>query len=623
MPGTNSKDAPAGVPQPPILNTPSTGYSSSLKSTASEPVSAVIPTANVPKLPATPQDQPSPPPASVSPQTASATALPPPKPRKRRRFRRFLLYTTALLGLGYAGGIYYALINDDFHDYFTDYIPGGEDAVLFFEERAFKQRFPNGTGTSSMYPQVSGENKVTITGKSGASPRVASKTPTNAGKSGSAPSNDKLGMTDRAVAQPAIDLSSASSKATEKAEKAKEALLSPSLKSDPKPSLRPSTDKQEQSVPTPAPAIPTHIAPIDPLNISNAADPAVQKVAAMLNDLIMVVNGDNASGKYGSTLTKAKEDVQQLANEIGAYKSSQQAAAQEQIKKNDAEFDRVAKEMLGRAQQAQKEQELRWREEYENERQRLAKSYDDKLKAELDAAQKVSDQKLRNDLLRQNLKMQDSFADTIRQQVETERDARLSKLNELSTTVSELEKLTTEWNSVVDANLQTQHLVVAVDAVRTALETADRPTPFLHELAALKESAHNNGTVNAAIVSIRPITYQKGIPTIAQLIDRFRRVASEVRKASLLPEDAGVASHAASFVLSKVLFKKQGLTAGSDVESVLTRTETLLEEGDLDEAAREMNGLTGWARVLSDDWLTDCRRVLEVKQAIEVEICDM
>lgn len=534
-----------------------------------------------------------------------------------------MLYTTTLLGLGYAGGIYYALINDDFHDYFTDYIPGGEDAVLFFEERAFKQRFPNGTGGSRMYPQISGENKVTITGKSGASPRVATKTTTDAGKIGSAAGDDKLGKTDRAVAQPTVDLSSASSKVKESAEKAKETLLSPSSKSDSKPSPKPSSAKQEKPATTPASAPPTPIAPIDPLNISNAADPAVQKVAAMLNDLITVVNADNASGKYGSALTKAKEDVQQLASEIGSYKSNQEAAAQELIKKNDAEFDRVAKEMLGRAQQEQKEQELRWREEYENERQRLSQNYEEKLKAELDAAQKVSDQKLRNELLHQNLKMQDSFADTVRQQVETERDARLSKLNELSTTVSELEKLTTEWNSVVDANLRTQHLVVAVDAVRTALETADRPTPFLHELAALKESAHNNGTVNAAIASIRPVTYQKGIPTIAQLIDRFRRVASEVRKASLLPEDAGVASHAASFVLSKVLFKKQGLTAGSDVESVLTRTETLLEEGDLDEAAREMNGLTGWARVLSDDWLTDCRRVLEVKQAIEVRICDV
>jgi MICOS complex subunit MIC60 len=117
---------------------------------------------------------------------------------------------------------------------------------------------------------------------------------------------------------------------------------------------------------------------------------------------------------------------------------------------------------------------------------------------------------------------------------------------------------------------------------------------------------------------MNPTAYQRGIPSPAQLIDRFRRVSSEVRKASLLPENAGIASHAASLVLSKVMFKKQGQPQGGDVESVLTRTETLLEEGDLDGAAREMNTLHGWAGALSKDWLQECRKVLEVRQALDV-----
>ena len=44
----------------------------------------------------------------------------------------------------------------------------------------------------------------------------------------------------------------------------------------------------------------------------------------------------------------------------------------------------------------------------------------------------------------------------------------------------------------------------------------------------------------------------------------------------------------------------------------------MLEEGDLDGAAREMNTLQGWASVLSKDWLQDCRKVLEVRQALDV-----
>ena len=43
-----------------------------------------------------------------------------------------------------------------------------------------------------------------------------------------------------------------------------------------------------------------------------------------------------------------------------------------------------------------------------------------------------------------------------------------------------------------------------------------------------------------------------------------------------------------------------------------------LEEGDLDGAAREVNGLEGWAKTLSKDWLGEVRKVLEVRQAVDV-----
>jgi len=264
------------------------------------------------------------------------------------------------------------------------------------------------------------------------------------------------------------------------------------------------------------------------------------------------------------------------------------------------------------------EQEAHWKEEYESEREKLAQSYKQKLQSELEVAQKVYDQRLKNGLLEQSIALQRSFSSTIRDRVETERDGRLSKLTELSDSIHELEKLTAEWNSVVDANLKTQHLVVAVEAVKTTLEKADAPKPFTTELAALKEIAADDPVVAAAIASINPAAYQRGIPTASQLIDRFRRVAAEVRKAALLPEDAGVASHLASLAMSKFLFKKSGLAVGTDVEAVLARTEVLLEEGDLDGAAREMNGLDGWAKVLSRDWLGEVRRVLEVRQALDV-----
>jgi len=262
--------------------------------------------------------------------------------------------------------------------------------------------------------------------------------------------------------------------------------------------------------------------------------------------------------------------------------------------------------------------EMRWMEEYENERGNLSKAYDDKLRSELSAANDVYEQKVKNELLKQAIALRREFSEGVKQTIETEREGRLSKLDQLSSSVAELERLTGEWNSVVDSTMSTQHLIVAVEAVRATLENSDRPKPFIAELAALKEVASDNPVVNAAIASVNPSAYQRGISTTGQLVDRFRRVATEVRKAALLPENAGVASLAASYVLSKVMFKKDGLPVGDDVESILTRTEVLLEEGNLEDAVREMNGLKGWAKVLSGDWLGECRRVLEVQQALDI-----
>lgn len=360
------------------------------------------------------------------------------------------------------------------------------------------------------------------------------------------------------------------------------------------------------------------IPPIDPLKIDHANEPLVQDLVKNLNDIITVVNADNASGKYSSAIRKAKSELANVGKRILALKQAENQAAEAKIKSTEAEFDKAAKELVRRLEEEMKDQEARWRDDFESEREKIYNSYQERLQNELKRSEEISNQRLRNELLEQAIAMKQQFASSIKDCVDTERSGRLSKLSDLASSVAELEDLTSQWNKVVDSNLQTQHLQVAVEAVRASLDTADRPRPFIHELAALKELGAKNPVIDAAIASINPTAYQRGVPTSAQLIDRFRRVAGEVRKASLLPEDAGVASHAASWALSRLLLKKKGMTVGDDVESVLTRTETLLEEGDLDAAAREMNGLAGWAKKLSEDWIAEARRVLEVRQAVEV-----
>jgi MICOS complex subunit MIC60 len=548
--------------------------------------------------------------------------------------------------------VFYALRSDNFHDFFTEYVPFGEECVLYFEERSFRKRFPHARHTHRVEsPLQPDSKKITIPQKAGLSWRVkdegepAGSDLTQKGRHMSALDKSTPGKPSTAEAKDttAKEKSTAVKAATKDAEdtspstpttpSGKKEVAKPESKTEPKPELKPDTKSEMMAQPSPATPSPKSdprppaVAPvtqISPLEVANAEEPLVQELVKIVNDIITVVNADSAdaSNKYSAPITKAKDSLASVGKKIIELKDAEKKAAEEKINQAHKEFDEGAKELLRRVDAARQEDDAKFREEFEIERERISRNYEQKLKTEIERSQQLTEQRLKNELAEQAIELKRKFISDIKTLVEEERNGRLSKLSDLSTNVDDLQKLTSNWNGVIDSNLATQKLQVAVDAVRASLASGttgdDRPKPFIREMAALKLVANGDPVVDAAVASVNPTAYQRGIPSPAQLIDRFRRVASEVRKASLLPEDAGIASHAASVLLSKAMFKKQGQPQGSDVESVLTRTETMLEEGDLDGAAREMNTLQGWAGVLSKDWLQECRKVLEVRQALDV-----
>ncbi len=543
-------------------------------------------------------------------------------------------------GLSYGAAVFYALKSDNFHDFFTEYVPFGEEAVLYFEERSFHQRFPNARINQNRVPASAQRdgNKVTIPSKSGISWRVSDEVEAEGsdlsqrGRHMSALDANKPSKVEVKNAQQAPNQAGQKEKSVA-VDAAKQSSTAPKPAPPPpvpekKPEKKPETRPAASATPSPkSDPRPPAIAPVSrlsPLEVPHAEEPLVQELAKVVNDLITVINADSAgaSNKYSGPIAKAKDSLASIGAKINALKQAERQAAEEKINEAHRKFDESAKELARRIDAARGEELAHYREEFESEREKLSRSFADKLRTEVDRAQQVSEQRIKNELTEQAIDLKRRFAADVKSLVEKERDGRLSKISELSTNVDDLQKLTSDWNGVIDTNLATQKLQVAVDAVLSSISRAtaneSRPKPFLNELAALKEVANGDPVVDAAIASMDPTAYQRGIPSPAQLIDRFRRVSSEVRKASLLPENAGVASHAASLVLSKLMFKKQGQPQGGDVESVLTKAETLLEEGDLDGAAREMNTLHGWAGVLSKDWLQECRKVLEVRQALDV-----
>jgi len=543
--------------------------------------------------------------------------------------------------LGYAGGVYYSLISDNFHDFFCEYIPFGEDVVAYFEDRQFQKRFSNKSSiTNKLQPSTRGEEKVTIGKNSGITARNASENKmSDLGKSGrhsSALEDDKNTQTAgpkadkpvkkqvNPVTEPKADDTKTQTIKTEKRQSAENKDLSKEKSMNDK-SLSKEKNVKDKTPSNPVvelqqPSKPSPL--IDHVALPNATEPVVQASVKLLNDLITVINADSNGGKYSSSVEQAKSQLTEIISSIDTLKKKVIFDAEEKIKNNHLEFDNAAKELVSRVEKEMANQQIEWREEYETERQTLAKTYQSKLETELNLVQQSNEQKVKTALVEQQIAMNRQYAQSVKNHVELERQGRLSKLDTLSSSVDQLESLTKDWTSVLTSTLSTQHLHVALEAVKAAISCPSdnhKSIPFVTELSALKDVAGDDELITAAISSITPSSYQKGIPNPSSLIDRFRRVASQVRKAALLPEDAGVASHAASALLSKFVFtKKAGAADGEDVEAIISRTEGLLEQGDLDAATREMNGLKGWASVLSKDWIEECRKVLEVKQALDV-----
>lgn len=517
-------------------------------------------------------------------------------------------------GIAYGGGIFLALKSDNFHDFFTEYVPYGEECVLYFEERDFHRRFPNASRQQNRIVGAQREEgkPVTIPSKSGLSWNVAKEEEAGSDVSKSGPhmsAKAHEGQTKTESARP--------SDRTAAVVKAKEDKASKSPSKDASPAPKEEGENRVVSLDAPRqPAVSANTIAL--LEAKEGDEPLVQELVKSFNDIVAAIGGDENANKYSAPVAKAKEELQKIGDKISAIRTEAAHAAQEEINKAHSTFDESARELIRRFEEMRNAEVAQFREEFEAEREKLAMAYREKIKTELQRAQELAEQRLKNELVEQAIELNRKYVHEVKDLVEREREGRLSKLNELTANVSELEKLTTGWSNVIDTNLKTQQLQVAVDAVRSTLERAEVPRPFVRELVAVKELAADDPVVDAAIACINPTAYQRGIPSTPMIIERFRRVASEVRKASLLPENAGIASHAASLVLSKVMFKKDGLSEGDDVESILVRTENLLEEGNVDAAAREMNGLEGWAKILSKDWLADVRRVLEVKQALEV-----
>ncbi|KAG8930404.1 Formation of crista junctions protein 1 [Tulasnella sp. 417] len=357
---------------------------------------------------------------------------------------------------------------------------------------------------------------------------------------------------------------------------------------------------------------------------SAGSEPVIAQLAQSIDGLAGFLrdNPNALTGGAKDILQTAEMDLVQLGKRLEEVREDEHRKLEEKLDEQAKEYNVKLLEMEAEAQDKIDRQEEDWKSLFEDERAKIMNQYRQKLQHELETQQELINQRLKEEVIAQGIELQRRWIREIKVRVEQERGGRLAKLDDLATNVKRLERVTLDNSSYIDENVRLHSLWSAIRAVTAAVDSPKRK-PFREELRVLRNVAtsHPDPVIDAALDTLEASsTPDVGVEPLSDLASWFfTSVSPKVESVSLVPDQgAGLLSHIASAVLSKLRFKPRGLPEGNDVLSVLARAEYHLNEKDLDTAARELNQLTGWSKVLLKDWLDAARARLEVQQAIEV-----
>ncbi|PWC82855.1 hypothetical protein TSH100_23125 [Azospirillum sp. TSH100] len=187
---------------------------------------------------------------------------------------------------------------------------------------------------------------------------------------------------------------------------------------------------------------------------------------------------------------------------------------------------------------------------------------------------------------------------------------------ELRGEVDALKQQVTSVNQAVserqDAATAAQALVLAAGQLRAALSGGQ---PFQQDLQAVRALGIADAGVTQPLDSVAPYA-AKGIPTRAQLTDRFQPLAGEIVRAEVRGEGNSWIDSAVGKLSTLVTVRREGGgVVGTTADAVVARAEAALNAGNLAKAVEELSTLQGPAAQTAAPWLADAKARLAADQA--------
>lgn len=360
------------------------------------------------------------------------------------------------------------------------------------------------------------------------------------------------------------------------------------------------------------------------------SEPIVSQLASTIDDLAKFVRETPSGGAVArGVLESAQADLKNLVERLDAIKQKDARTLELQLAKQardyETELDKAAKAAAGDLEKHDADWEARFKEL----QSRQVSEFKGRLAKELEVQSALINERLHEEVVARGVELQRRWTKEIHAKVEQERAGRLARLDELAKELHNLQEVSLANSAELDVNNGIHAVAGALRVLRSAIdEPADEASSYVRrtftkELETLRAArgTRDDQVAAAALDALESSKVaESGVESVPTLTEWFNvRLAPRLRRVALLPEHgAGVLSYLVSAAAAPFLSVRAGLVGGDDVQSTVARAEWHLEHRDLDAAAREVNQLRGWAKILAGDWLEAARRRLETDQALEL-----
>ncbi|TPX76276.1 hypothetical protein CcCBS67573_g02477 [Chytriomyces confervae] len=352
--------------------------------------------------------------------------------------------------------------------------------------------------------------------------------------------------------------------------------------------------------------------------LSNHASPMNPTLQAQLELLAKNLDAIKPSGKNVSAVENARKVLLDLARTVPVVNDLSSEDMNQALELQAEKFIETLGKQNESALQALSEQEQDFANVFElamkDQQEALMKAHEEKILQFKAQAESEFATAVRTAVEKESEAIQEAWKAKAKELVDNERDGRLARLDHLAIKLKHLEQVAIQSGEFVERMQTVQNVIAALQVVGTKVNEG---VPFKKEFGLLKEFAEGDEVLTTVLSAVDENAMKDGIVSVDELREEFYEVSQKIRRVQLMPENGGPVSYGVSHVLSYLMFQKHGLVPGNDTEAVLARSKYFLSHGDLESAAREINQLKGWSKVLASDWLRDARLHLEVKQALE------